>query len=46
MKTTIGEQLQGIYNEHSDKPYVGIFSFSEPSLLVRDPEMVKSIQVN
>ena len=41
LKTTIGEQLQRIYNEHSDKPYVGIFSFDKPS----DPELVKNILV-
>ena len=45
MKTTIGEQLQRMYNEHSDKPYVGIFSFDKHSLLIRDPEMVKNILV-
>ena len=45
MKTTIGEQLQRIYNEHSDKPYVGIFSFDKPSLLIRDLELVKNILV-
>jgi cytochrome P450 len=45
LKTTIGEQLQRIYNEHSDKPYVGIFSFDKPSLLIRDPELVKNILV-
>jgi cytochrome P450 family 6 len=45
LKTTIGEQLQRIYNEHSDKPYVGIFSFDKPSLLVRDLELVKNILV-
>jgi len=44
-KTTIGEQLHRIYNEHSDKPYVGIFSFDKPSLLVRDVELVKNILV-
>ena len=44
-KTTIGEQLQRIYKEHSDKPYVGIFSFDKPSLLVRDLELVKNILV-
>jgi len=44
-KTTIGEQLQKIYNEHSDKPYVGIFSFDKPSLLIRDLELVKNILV-
>jgi hypothetical protein len=45
MKTTIGEQLQKIYNEHSDKPYVGIFSFDKPSLLIRDLELTKNILV-
>ena len=45
MKTTIGEQLQRIYNEHRDKPYVGIFSFDKPSLLIRDPELVKNVLV-
>jgi len=45
LKTTIGEQLQRIYIEHSDKPYVGIFSFDKPSLLIRDLELVKNIVV-
>jgi cytochrome P450 family 6 len=45
LKRTIGEQLQRIYKEHSDKPYVGIFSFDKPSLLFRDPELVKNILV-
>jgi len=45
LKTTIGEQLQRIYNEHSDKPYVGIFSFDKPSLLIRDLELAKNILV-
>jgi len=45
LKATIGEQLQRIYNEQSDKPYVGIFSFDKPSLLIRDVELVKNILV-
>ena len=45
LKATIGEQLQRIYNEQSDKPYVGIFSFDKPSLLIRDLELVKNILV-
>jgi len=45
LKTTIGEQLQRIYNEHSEKPYVGIFSFDKPSLLIRDLELVKKVLV-
>jgi cytochrome P450 family 6 len=45
MKTTTGEHLQRIYNEHKDKPYVGIFSFDKPSLLIRDLELLKNILV-
>jgi hypothetical protein len=45
LKTTIGEQLQRIYNENSDKPYVGIFSFDKPSFLIRDLELMKNTLV-
>ena len=44
-KVNIGEQLQNIYEEHSDKPYVGIFTFDKPILLIRDLELVKNILV-
>ena len=44
-KVNIGEQLQQIYEQHSDKPYVGIFSFDKPILLIRDMELVKNILV-
>jgi cytochrome P450 family 9 len=45
LKTTTGEQLQKIYvyNEHSVKMHAGIFSFDQPSLLIRDLELVKNI---
>jgi len=42
-KVNIGENLQQIYEQHSDKPYVGIFSFDKPILLIRDVELVKNI---
>jgi cytochrome P450 family 6 len=45
LKTTIGEQLQRIYNEHRDKSYVGIFSFDKFCLFIRDLELVKNILV-
>jgi len=45
LKTTIGEQLQRIYTQNSEKPYVGVFSFDKPSLLIRDLELVKIILV-
>jgi hypothetical protein len=44
-KVTIGKHLQHIYEEHSDKSYVGIFSFDKPILLIRDLELVKNILV-
>jgi cytochrome P450 len=44
-KVNIGEHLQHIYEEHSDKPYIGIFSFDKPSLLIRDLELVRNILV-
>jgi cytochrome P450 family 6 len=45
LKVTIGEHFKNLYDEQGDKPYVGIFSFDQPSLLVRDPELVKNILV-
>ena len=44
-KVNVGKHLQHIYEQHSDKPYVGIFSFDKPILLVRDLELVKNILV-
>jgi cytochrome P450 family 6 len=44
-KVNIGKHLQQIYDEHSDKQYVGIFSFDKPSLLICDLELVKNILV-
>jgi hypothetical protein len=43
-KVHIGEHLKKIYDNHSDKPYVGIFSFDQPSLSVRNLELVKDFQ--
>jgi hypothetical protein len=44
-RVNVGEHLQQIYEEHSDKPYVGIFSFDKPILLIRDLELLKNILV-
>jgi cytochrome P450 family 6 len=45
LKIGIGHQLQKFYDEHKDKPYVGIFSFDKPSLVIRDLDLVKNILV-
>jgi len=44
-KVNIGKHLQQIYEQHSDKPYVGMFSFDKPILLIRDLDLVKNILV-
>jgi cytochrome P450 family 6 len=41
----IGHHLQKIYDENKDVPYVGLFSFDQPSLVIRDLELVKNILV-
>jgi cytochrome P450 len=45
LKVNIGKSLQTFYDDHSDKPYVGIFVFDQPILLVRDLDLVKNILV-
>jgi hypothetical protein len=44
-KVNLSKNLQQIHEEHSDKPYVGIFSFDKPVLLIRELELVKNILV-
>jgi len=41
----IGQNLKQIYDQHKSKPYVGFFSFDQPSLLFNDPELIKTILV-
>jgi len=44
-KLDIGQNLKQIYDQHKSKPYVGFFSFDQPSLLFNDPELIKTIMV-
>lgn len=43
-RTTIGEYLANLYNSTKD-PFFGIFVFDIPHLIIRSPELVKSIMV-
>lgn len=46
MKNSPAQILQEIYNyAGSDAPYVGLYLFHRPILLIRDPELIKSIMV-
>ncbi|KAJ4429425.1 Cytochrome P450 6j1 [Periplaneta americana] len=44
-KTNIGLFLKKVYDENQDKPYVGIFCFDQPCLVVMDLELVKNILI-
>ncbi|KAJ4429422.1 hypothetical protein ANN_21591 [Periplaneta americana] len=44
-KTNIGLFLKKVYDENQDKPYVGIFCFDQPCLVVVDLELVKNILI-
>lgn len=41
----IGSKLKNIYEDNIDKPYVGIFSFDRPGLVITDLDLVKKITV-
>jgi hypothetical protein len=41
----IGHNLKQIYDKHKEKPYVGFFSFDQPSLLINDMDLIKYIMV-
>jgi cytochrome P450 family 6 len=41
----IGPYLEKIYREYKDEPYVGIFSFDQPCLVIRDLDIVRDILV-
>ncbi|KAJ9594230.1 hypothetical protein L9F63_014390 [Diploptera punctata] len=40
-----GLVLQDIYKEYKHEPYVGIFAFDRPALLVNDLDLIKNIMV-
>ncbi|PSN51920.1 hypothetical protein C0J52_12806 [Blattella germanica] len=42
---TIGHKLKALYEEYKNEPYVGIYSFDKPSLMVRDLDLVKNVLV-
>jgi cytochrome P450 family 6 len=45
LKIGIGQYLQKIYYDFKDDPYVGIFAFDQPGLVIRDLNLVKTILV-
>lgn len=44
VKKSLGSLLKEFYDT-TDEPYMGIFNFDEPALLIRDPEIIKHVLV-
>ncbi|XP_056644763.1 uncharacterized protein LOC130450412 [Diorhabda sublineata] len=45
MKTTIGEWLKEAYDRAKDVPYFGTFIFDKPTLVIKDPRLIKNIMI-
>lgn len=45
LKTTVGENLQKIYQMYEGYPFVGIYELVTPVLLLRDLNLIKYILV-
>ncbi|XP_078034045.1 uncharacterized protein LOC144468454 [Augochlora pura] len=44
-KITFAEQVNVLYKTHPDAKYVGFFDFLTPVVMIRDPELIKSVTV-
>lgn len=45
MKESIGVHMRKLYNKFKEHPFAGFFLLGRPAVLIRDPELVKSILV-
>ena len=45
LKKTNAELYKDFYDEYPTEPYVGIYEFTNPSLLIRDPNLIRHILV-
>jgi len=41
----IAKVVKKLYDEFPEEPYVGIYQFLSPMLLIRDPELIKQVMV-
>lgn len=44
-KLHLGESCKQVYNKYKDSRYVGIFEGRRPSLLLRDPELIRNVMI-
>ncbi|KAK0071938.1 hypothetical protein PV325_012132, partial [Microctonus aethiopoides] len=45
VKRSAGQWLEDLYNSSAGLPYMGLYLFDKPALLVRDPELIKNVLV-
>lgn len=46
MKRTLGEIYKDYYNEFKEYAYIGFYRFRTPGLIVRDPELIKTVLIS
>ncbi|XP_011702129.1 PREDICTED: cytochrome P450 9e2-like [Wasmannia auropunctata] len=42
---SLADVIKEIYNVHSDAKYIGTYDFARPGVMIRDPELIKSIAI-
>jgi hypothetical protein len=45
LRKPIAEVIKELYDEFPEEPYVGIYRFLSPMLLIRDPGLIKQVMV-
>jgi hypothetical protein len=45
LRKPLAEVIKKLYDEFPQEPYVGIYQFLSPILLIRDPELIKQMMV-
>lgn len=45
LRKPLAEVMKKLYDEFPEEPYVGIYQFLRPMLLIRDPELIKQVMV-
>ena len=45
LRKPLAEVMKKLYDEFPEEPYVGIYQFLSPMLLIRDPELIKQVMV-
>jgi len=43
--SSLGDMINDIYNKFPDEKIIGVFDFSKPIYLIRDPELIKKLAV-